>query len=223
MNKVTKMFRKKTDYSKLTQYNREMITKRNNYSFLNKKYAMENQTVLLGDSITDFFNWYELFYDFSKSTGQAVYNRGISGDTTDRLLERLQENVLDIKPKNLVLLIGTNDIGRGLPLSLSVKNLESIIKATKKCCPDINFIIEAVYPINENMRDMFEKRSNKKIGEMNKEFIRICEKYDCVWLDFTDKLKDENGNLKKEYTYDGLHINAQAYELVAENVIPLLK
>ena len=96
-------------------------------------------------------------------------------------------------------------------------------KSTKECCPDVNFIIEAVYPINEKMRDRFEKRSNKKINEMNKEFIKICEKYNCVWCDFTDKLKDENGNLKKEYTFDGLHINAFAYEIVAENVIPLLK
>ena len=218
------MFGKKhIDYSKITEYSKEMTTKKENYSFLNKKYALENQTVLLGDSITDFFNWYELFYNFSKSSGQAVYNRGISGDTTDRLLERLQENVLNIKPKNIVLLIGTNDIGRGLPLSASIENLESIIKSTKEYCPDVNFIVEAVYPINENMRDRFEKRSNKKINEMNKEFIKLCEKHKCVWLDFTDKLKDKNGNLKNEYTYDGLHINALAYELVAENVIPLLK
>lgn len=218
------MFGKKhIDYSKITEYSKEMTTKKENYSFLNKKYTLENQTVLLGDSITDFFNWYELFYDFSKSSGQAVYNRGISGDTTDRLLERLQENVLNIKPKNIVLLIGTNDIGRGLPLSASIENLENIIKSAKEYCPDVNFIVEAVYPINENMRDRFEKRSNKKINEMNKEFIKLCEKHKCVWLDFTDKLKDKNGNLKNEYTYDGLHINALAYELVAENVIPLLK
>ena len=214
---------KHTNYSKLTKYNNEMATKKENYSFLNKKYTLENQTVLLGDSITDFFNWYELFYDFSKSSGQAVYNRGISGDTTDRLLERLQENVLNIKPKNIVLLIGTNDISRGLPLSLSVENVEKIIKYTKDSCPEINFIIEAVYPINKNMRDRFEKRSNRKINEMNKEFVKLCEKYNCVWIDFTDKLKDKNGNLKKEYTFDGLHINALAYEVVAENIIPLLK
>ena len=216
-------FNNKNDYSKATEYNREMATKKSNYTLLNKNYALKNQTVLLGDSITDFFNYYELFYDFCKSSSQAVYNRGISGDTTDRLLERLQENVLNIKPKNIVLLIGTNDIGRGLPLSASIENLESIIKSTKEYCPDVNFIIEAVYPINENMRDRFEKRSNKKINEMNKEFIKLCEKHNCVWLDFTDKLKDKNGNLKNEYTYDGLHINALAYELVAENVIPLLK
>ncbi len=218
------MFRKtQADYSKITKYSKEMATKRSNYSLLNENYALKNQTVLLGDSITDFFNWYELFYDFSKSIGQAVYNRGISGDTTDRLLERLQENVLNIKPKNIVLLIGTNDIGRGLPLSMTVENVEQIINSAKECCPDVNFILEAVYPINEHMRDRFEKRSNKKINEMNKEFIKLCEKCNCVWLDFTDKLKDKNGNLKEEYTYDGLHINALAYEIVAKNVIPLLK
>ncbi len=213
----------KSDYSKVTKYNREMESKKNNYDFLNQKYALKNQTVLLGDSITDFFNWYELFYNFSKSTGQAVYNRGISGDTTDRLLERLESNVLVLEPRNLVLLIGTNDIGRGLPLSMSLENLENIIKTTKKACPDINFVIEAVYPINEKMRDKFEKRNNKKINEMNREFIKLCEKYNCVWIDFTDKLKDNNGNLKEEYTFDGLHINAHAYELIAESIIPLLK
>lgn len=217
------IFKNKTDYSKNTQYSSEMSTKKNNYTLLNKKYALKNQTVLLGDSITDFFNFYELFYDFCKSSGQAVYNRGISGDTTDRLLERLNDNVLSIEPKNIVLLIGTNDISRGLPLSITIENVEKIITNTKKACPDVNLIIEAVYPINENMRDRFEKRSNKKINEMNNEFIKLCEKYDCVWLDFTNKLKDNDGNLKKELTYDGLHVNAQAYEIIAENVIPLLK
>ena len=217
------IFKKATDYSKITEYDREKNTKRENYRILNKEYALKNQTVLLGDSITDFFNWYELFYDFSKISGQAVYNRGISGDTTDRLLERLNENVLNIEPKNIVLLIGTNDIGRGLPLSMSVENVSKIIENTKKVCPDINFILQAVYPINRDMRDKFEKRSNEKIDIMNKEFIKLSEKYDCVWLDITDKLKDETGNLKKEYTYDGLHLNINAYKIVAENIIPLLK
>ena len=217
------IFKKQTDYSKRTVYDREQINKKDNYTFLNNKYALEGQTVLLGDSITDFFNWYELFYDFSKSSGQAVYNRGISGDTTDRLLERLQDNVLNIRPENIVLLIGTNDIGRGLPLDLSVRNVENIIIAAKKCNPHINFILEAVYPINEKMRYRNEKRSNKKIAEMNKEFHKLCDKHNCVWLDFTNRLKDEKGQLKSEYTYDGLHINAKAYEIVAECVIPLLK
>lgn len=217
------IFKKAINYSEITKYDREKTTKRENYRILNEEYALHNQTVLLGDSITDFFNWYELFYDFSKASGQAVYNRGISGDTTNRLLERLDENVLNINPKNIILLIGTNDIGRGLPLSMSVENVSRIIEMAKQKCPDVNFILQAVYPINRGMRDKFEKRSNEKIELMNKEFIKLSEKYGCVWLDITDKLKDETGNLKKEYTYDGLHLNVNAYKIVAENVIPLLK
>ncbi len=217
------LFSKKTSYSKITQYNREQHTKRENYSILNKEYALKNQTILLGDSITDFFNWYELFYDFSKATGQAVYNRGISGDTTDRLLERLYDNVLNIAPKNIVLLIGTNDIGRGLPLSMSVENVSKIIEMAKEKCPDVNFILQAVYPINRGMRDRFEKRSNEKIELMNKEFVKLSEKYSCQWLDVTDKLKDDTGNLKKEYTFDGLHVNVSAYKIISQNIIPLLK
>ncbi len=166
-------FKKQKDYSKKTVYDRDQINKKGNYAFLNSKYALEGQTIILGDSITDFFNWYELFYDFSQSSGQAVYNRGISGDTTDRLLERLQDNVLNISPRNIVLLIGTNDIGRGLPLDFSVRNVENIIISAKKCNPHINFILEAVYPINEEMRYRNEKRSNKKIAEMNKEFHKL--------------------------------------------------
>lgn len=216
-------FRKNVNYSKITEYNREQLTKRENYRILNEEYALQNQTILLGDSITDFFNYFELFYDYSKQNNTLVYNRGISGDTTDRLLERLNDNVLNINPKNIVLLIGTNDIGRGLPLSMSVENVSKIIEVTKEKCPDVNFILQAVYPINRGMRDRFEKRSNENIELMNKEFIKLSKKYDCVWLDITDKLKDETGNLKKEYTFDGLHLNVSAYKIIAENVIPLLK
>ncbi|MBR5543924.1 MAG: lysophospholipase [Clostridia bacterium] len=217
------IFRKNVNYSKITEYNREQLTKRENYRILNEEYALQNQTILLGDSITDFFNYFELFYDYSKQNNTLVYNRGISGDTTDRLLERLNDNVLNINPKNIVLLIGTNDIGRGLPLSMSIENVSKIIEITKEKCPDVNFILQAVYPINRGMRDRFEKRSNEKIELMNKEFIKLSKKYDCVWLDITDKLKDETGNLKKEYTFDGLHLNVSAYKIIAENVIPLLR
>ena len=217
------MFRKKPkDYSQITEYNREMESKKRNYSLLNKKYALENQTVLLGDSITDFFNWYELFYDYSKSTGQAVYNRGISGDTTDRLLERLHDNVLNIKPKNIVLLIGTNDIGRGLPLEISVQNVDLILKEIKENCRDTNVILQAVYPINKPMRFRSDKRTNEKIDLMNKEFIKLSEKHNCHWLDLTEKLRGNDENLNKDFTFDGLHINVKAYKIIAENIIPLL-
>ena len=125
---MNKNFQKKTAYDYVQQ------TKKENFSFLNETYAQQGQTVLFGDSITEIFNSYELFYAFSKTTGQAVYNRGISGDTSDRLLERLECNALNISPKNLVILIGTNDIGIGVPTEYTLKNIKEILQRTQTLC-----------------------------------------------------------------------------------------
>ena len=125
---MNKNFQKKTAYDHVQQ------TKKGNFSFLNEKYAQQGQTVLFGDSITEIFNNYELFYAFSQTTEQAVYNRGISGDTSDRLLERLECNALNINPKNLVILIGTNDIGIGVPTEYTLKNIKEILQRTQTLC-----------------------------------------------------------------------------------------
>ena len=125
---MNKNFQKKTAYDHVKQ------TKKENFSFLNEKYAQQGQTVLFGDSITEIFNSYELFYAFSQTTGQAVYNRGISGDTSDRLLEKLECNALNINPKNLVILIGTNDIGIGVPTEYTLKNIKEILQRTQTLC-----------------------------------------------------------------------------------------
>lgn len=122
------------ELSEKTAYDHVKQTKKENYSFLNEKYARHGQTVLFGDSITEIFNSYELFYAFSQTKKQAVYNRGISGDTSDRLLERLKCNVLNISPKNLVILIGTNDIGIGLLPEYILNNIKEILQKTQKLC-----------------------------------------------------------------------------------------
>ena len=125
---MNKNFQKKTAYDYVQQ------TKKENFRFLNEKYAQQGQTVLFGDSITEIFNSYELFYAFSQTTGQAVYNRGISGDTSDRLLKRLKCNALNISPKNLVILIGTNNIGIGVPTEYTLKKIKEILQRTQTLC-----------------------------------------------------------------------------------------
>ncbi len=166
------------DIQKKTAYDLVKQTKKENYLFLNENYAYHGQTVLFGDSITEIFNSYELFYTFSKVTGQAVYNRGISGDTSDRLLERLKCNALNITPKNLVILIGTNDIGKDIPSEYTLKNIQDILSVTHEACPNTNIILQAIYPVNSRMsltaRQMVGKRSNKKILAFNEELHNIA-------------------------------------------------
>lgn len=210
-----------------TKYDVPKQTKRENYKLLNETKALYGQTVLAGDSITEIFNSYELFYEWSKQNDCAVYNRGISGDTSDRLAERFYDNVLNISPRNIVLLIGTNDIGLSGKAEETVKNVRNILEQIRKTCPETNVILEAVYPVNKNLsaqsRAMVGVRSNDKIGKLNSLLKPLAKEFGCVWLDITDALSDENGNLNKNYCYDGLHLNAKGFEVAAESIIPLLK
>lgn len=221
-------FKKKTkNYERQTRYDSKKMTKAENFTFLNENFAKSGQTVLIGDSITEIFNYYELFYGFCEESGQAVYNRGISGDTSDRMLERFEKNALCIKPRNLVMLIGTNDIGAGLPNEFTVSNIRKMLEAAQEKCPGANIVLQAIYPVNNRMsleaKTMVGRRGNKEIGEINARLKELAEQFGAHWLDLTEALSDENGRLSEKFCYDGLHLNARGFETVAAHIIPLLK
>ena len=216
-----------TKLQKKTKYDYVKTAKKENFLFLNENFCKNGQTVLLGDSITELFNSYELFFAFSQKYGQAVYNRGISGDTSDRLLERLKCNALNLEPRNLVLLIGTNDLGVCLPQAFIVENIREALKMTRALCPNTNIVLQAVYPVNRHLslaaRQMVGKRRNKDIAALNAVLREVAVQYGAIWLDLTEALADKKGRLSAEYTFDGLHLNAQGFAVAAKKIIPCLK
>lgn len=220
-------FKKEKDYRKRTRYDLVKNVKKDNFKYLNENFCKDGQTIIFGDSITEIFNYYELFYEFCERTGQAVYNRGISGDTSDRLFERLVDNALNIKPRNLVILIGTNDLGVGAPAEFTENWVREILKCTKATCPETNIILQAVYPVNKHMNadsvPMVGGRTNAAIAKINVKLKALADEFNVQWLDLTDTLKNEKGNIRTDYCYDGLHLNANGFTAVAKNVIPLLK
>lgn len=203
-------------------YNAEKKNKMINYEHLNMHYCKMGQTVLVGDSITEILNHTELYAEYVKTSNKYVYNRGISGDTSNRLLERFEKNVLNLKPSNIVLLIGTNDFNSGLTINETVSNIDKMLSLISEKCSGANVILQAVYPINEKMRKT-DIGKNKKIKILNEKLKVLAKKHGALYLDLTDVLSDENGNLKERYTYDGLHPTVFGYEVVVKNVIPLLK
>ncbi len=205
-----------------TEYNAEKRNKMINYEHLNKHYCKMGQTVLAGDSITEILNHTELYADYTAKSGLAVYNRGISGDTSDRLLERIESNVLNIQPSNIVLLIGTNDFGYGVPMQDTIDNIEKILIMISEKCSGANVILQAVYPVNAKM-NRYNKKKNAKIPELNAKIKTLAERHSVTFLDLTKELSDNAGDLKADYTYDGLHLNVFGFEKVTEKVIPLLK
>lgn len=225
--KATKSARLLAKIEQKTKYDLVKKTKRDNFAVLNQTVCEAGQVVLFGDSITEIFNVTDLFFDYTRKSGLAVYNRGISGDTSNRLAERLRDNVLNIRPSLLVILIGTNDIGLESPIDFIVSNIDKILSTVLKECPETRIILEAVYPVNRPMsadsRAMVGARKNSEICALNKKLRQTAEKHGIVFADFTKELSDENGRFLNKYTYDGLHPNAVGFKRITELLLPLLE
>ena len=195
-----------------TEYDVIKQTKKDNYTLLNENSAQRNQTVFIGDSIIEIFNT-ELF-DGLLST--RVYNRGISGDTSDKLLERLQDNALNIAPQNLVLLVGTNDLSRKISADVICDNISKVIDKSKEANVE-NIVICSLLPVNKSInKNMVGSRKNADIKTINAKLKDICEQKQVSFVDLYPLLEDKDGNFEKSYTYDGLHPNAKGYVIITQ-------
>ncbi|MCT4634040.1 MAG: GDSL-type esterase/lipase family protein [Firmicutes bacterium] len=160
------------------------------------------QVVFLGDSITENFDL--------GAYGISAINRGISGDVTEGVLDRIDE-VLELEPSKVFLLIGTNDLGyEYLEADEVIGNIEKIIIALD----GIPLFIQSVYPIIENM-PFTDAYSNEIVCEVNEGIKSLCDKYGLIYIDTARVLLDGK-HLNSEFTDDGVHINDRAYKLIAE-------
>ena len=189
-------------------------TKKDNFTLLNENYAQKNQTVFIGDSIIEIYNT-ELF-DGALST--KVYNRGISGDTSDKLLERLQDNALNIAPQNLVVLVGTNDLSRKISADVICDNISKVIDKSKDAGVE-KIAICSLLPVNKSINsNMVGSRKNNDIKTINAKLKDICEQKQVSFVDLYPLLEDKDGNFDKQYTYDGLHPNANGYVIITQEL-----
>lgn len=173
--------------------------------------------VFLGDSITEQFIVSEFFSEHS------VINRGISGDTTDGVLKRLEESVFDIEPSKIFLMIGTNDLGNGKEPEYIVNNIDTIIVKIHERLPETKIFIESIYPVrkdgdNKIKKRMVGKRNNESINQINERIIKIADQYHITYIDIHSLLQDKYGNLKFEYTVEGLHLTPIGYVTVVEEI-----
>lgn len=202
--------------------------KAENFAYENKT-ALKGQTVFVGDSITEYYPLVDFYGDYMQQSGTLVYNRGISAECSDHLLDRFDDSVLNIEPKNMVLLIGVNDLGQNVPEDTIYNNIKTMIEKTQAQCPQTNIILQALYPINENRPEFYDRfmvgsvRTNEMIRSLNTRLKALAEEKGVKYLDLTDQLADENGVLRDAYTMDGIHPNAAGYEIITNAIKPLLK
>ena len=165
--------------------------------------------VFLGNSLTAHPNWNELLQN------KLVKNRGISGDITYGVLERL-DDVIAGKPAKLFILIGINDISRNIPDSLILQNYKKIVTRVKAGSPATKIYLQTMLPTNNNF-DKFKKHYNKEenVSYLNNAIKELGVKEKVIVIDLHPAFSDGEGRLKQEYTHDGLHLTAEGYKVWA--------
>lgn len=171
----------------------------------------EERVVFMGDSITD--AWGRRYGKFF--AGKPYINRGIGGQTTPQMLIRFRPDVVALKPKAVVILAGTNDIaGNTGPTTLEAiqDNLSSMAELAK--ANGIRVVLSSVMPVSDYIRLQTGRRPPEKIKALNTWIRDYAAKNGHVYLDYYSVMQDEQGMLKRELTYDGLHPNDAGYQLI---------
>ncbi|MBV9766910.1 MAG: SGNH/GDSL hydrolase family protein [Acidobacteriaceae bacterium] len=174
--------------------------------------AGEERVVFMGDSITD--AWGRSLGKFFP--GKPYVNRGISGQTTPQMLIRFRPDVIDLKPKVVVILAGTNDIaGNTGPETLEEieGNLASMAQLAQ--ANGIRVVLASVMPVCDYIRPQTEHRPPEKIVALNNWIRDYCSRNGLTYLDYYSAMIDDRKMLKRELTYDGLHPNNAGYEVMA--------
>ncbi|MEO6682681.1 MAG: GDSL-type esterase/lipase family protein [Ginsengibacter sp.] len=163
------------------------------------------EIIFLGNSLTARADWNELLQL------PLARNRGISGDITFGVLDRLQE-VTGRKPAKLFILIGINDISRNISDSLIVRNYERIIFKVQNESPGTKIYFQTLLPVNNDFTQ-FKNHYNKDghILNVNNHIKKLGEKYGIEIIDLFPHFLNEQNKLDKKYTEDGLHLNAAGY------------
>jgi lysophospholipase L1-like esterase len=173
----------------------------------------QGAVVFLGDSITQ--GWKPDFR--GQFPGMKLANRGIGGDTTRGMLIRLKEDVLDLNPSAIVLLMGTNDIGVEIAPEIAGRNLEKILAAIKERLPKVPVILCRVFPSSTS-----QKRPAETIKQLNGIYAAsVRGDQQVTLLDTWSLFADESGDANPEWFTDKLHLNEAGYKRWAAALRPV--
>lgn len=198
--------------------NEQEIIKLNSRLERLERYTYNKESIVfLGDSITSRYDLNKYFPNYN------VYNSGIAGNMTKDILENMENRVFAYNPTKVFVLIGTNDlVYSGLDNDGIKNNIEEIINKIYEKNSNIKIYMESIYPVNNSInKEIVETRTNENIKDLNNKIEKICNNK-CTYINMYDNLTDKNGNMKRIYTVDGLHLNKIGYKVITNKLIKYL-
>lgn len=203
---------------------REQEEKLERYRVLNRN-VQKGRILFTGSSLMEQFPINELL--MTNGMSQVIYNRGIGGFTTGDMLQHMEEMVFGTEPSKVFINIGTNDIGSpDYKLEALLEKYEKIISLMKERLPEAEIYMMAYYPVNETDKvfddewgkTAFATRTNENIAIANEAVEKLAAKMGCHFINVNQGLTDERGKLKKEFTVEGIHMYANGYQAVLNNM-----
>jgi lysophospholipase L1-like esterase len=165
------------------------------------------EVVFAGDSLVADGPWAEFYTE--------VHNRGIGGDTVAGVLGRLDE-VTEGKPRRLILLVGANDLAAAVPDAQFLRHYRELLERVRRESPPTEITVLGVLPVNPT----FPKPptyDNARVAETNRRLKELAGEVPGVrFLDLAGYLADDAGNLRREFTTDGMHMNIDGYLAIRE-------
>ena len=203
---------------------REQQDKLERFRILNQN-VKKGEILFTGSSLMEQFPVNELL--MTNGMDQVVYNRGIGGFTTTDMLQHMEEMVFGTEPSRIFINIGTNDIGSpDYQLEALLERYEEIIVRIQERLPEAEINMMAYYPVNETDKipegewgkTAFVTRTNENLNIANAAIENLAAKKGCRFINVNEGLADERGKLKKEYTIEGIHMYANGYQVVLQNL-----
>ena len=191
-------------------------------------YAKKGAVVFAGSSLMEQFPLYE----FMQSDGLRgpIYNRGVGGFTTAEFLDALEECVFALEPAHLFLNIGTNDLnGPDYDQAAMLARYAEILRRIRARLPHTRLYLLAYYLVNPAcaaepaLQEVFRWRTNARIRAASEGVRALALQFDAAFLDLNAGLVDAEGDLRAEYTVEGMHMYANGYRQVMDALLPLLR
>lgn len=195
------------------------------FRYLNE-FVKPGQILFAGSSLMEQFPIQEFVADFDLPL--TIYNRGVGGFTTSEMLACMQDCVYALRPAYIFINIGTNDLNDPACTPDVLRNrYRTILSGIREHLPQAKLFLLAYYPVNPDiadagMKEVLKVRNNDCICRANEMVKELTAEVGAAYIDANDDIKDEKGQLKAEYTVEGMHMYANGYKAVLDRLLPHL-
>jgi hexosaminidase len=176
--------------------------------------SAQRDVVMLGDSLTDRGEWWELL-------GRPVANRGIAADAIADVRARL-DDVVALAPRTVFVLIGVNDLLEGAAPEAMARDHAALLGELHRRLPGARIVVESLLPIRDEVIARDEPLASATVRRANELLARGTAAAGADWVDVAAHLADAGGELDPRYSSDGLHLTGAGYRAWADALRPYL-